>query len=159
MMNNIIYIKNSYNIWAALQVEVVDLLLSQDERPLLYSSCSQYFNDDAWLAASHNIQHCSDMKGVILPVYKNADSTFWQLYATHLKHSVLMKRNIGSTIEGFWLDEAERHQYQLLKQLNTITRKNIIKGEHGPLYWAGQFSQWGWIIFWFAWAFQTQNSI
>ncbi|XP_028407854.1 uncharacterized protein LOC114540133 [Dendronephthya gigantea] len=117
-------------------VEVIDLTLNQNERLILYLSCKSYFDQDAWCAVGSNIQHRLDATGIILPVYNATKDPYWLFYFPG-KLDIVMTSKSTTKITGFWLDScgAQKHVYQLMSNETKIFGKNIVKTEHGPLYY------------------------
>ena len=114
----------------------MNLTLNQNERLILHLSCKGFFDEDAWLAVGSNIKHRVDATGIILPVYNATEEPYWLFYFPGKLDVVL---NAGSTtkIRGYWLDtcSTEKQLYQLMLNRSTIVGKNVIKSEHGPLYY------------------------
>ena len=63
-----------------VDIEVINLNLTQEERVVLYSCCKQYMTEDAWLAVGQNMTHIHEIKPLMLPVYTEAEEKFWLLY-------------------------------------------------------------------------------
>ena len=67
------------------QVEVEDLCLTQEERLVLYTHLSSYFDVDAWSPVGHNLKVNADQTGVVLPVYTEAlDESYWLFCCHHI---------------------------------------------------------------------------
>lgn len=114
-------------------VEVVNLLLTEEERILLYSSCKDFFTDDAWLAVGENLKHCNDIKKIVLPIYTEADERFW-LFHTVAKPSFIQKCRPFTKIKGHWMDLRPSGDYDVLSEQIYLLGKNIVHTLHGPLY-------------------------
>lgn len=114
-------------------VEVVDLVLSEHEKLLLYNSCSEYFSPDAWLAVGHNMQHSSSHEDLVLPIYTEAEERFW-LFLVNEKPSKIAKSVFTTKIKGRWLNLEAGRQYSILKETDHIFGKNVIRTAHGPLF-------------------------
>ena len=118
-------------------VEVVELRLDQEER-LNLNECSCYFEDDAWLAVSANIQHSTEAQGLIVPVLaESEDEEFWLFYSIQ-NPSKLVKGSSAYKLKGYWLDQEGQSNYKLLNNhQDVVTIANLIKnGPYGPLYFS-----------------------
>ena len=119
--------------------EKVEVLLFVDEQErLLLNHCSQFFDDDAWLAVGVNIQHSSQRQGLIISVFTDSDDEdFWLFYSVQTP-SKLVKLSNSHKLKGHWLDVQEKveSKYGLLHNNETsIIFANVIKNEGlGPLY-------------------------
>lgn len=116
-------------------VEVVDLVLSEHEKLLLYNSCSEYFSPDAWLAVGHNMQHSASHEDLVLPIYTEAEERFW-LFLVNEKPSKIAKSVFTTKIKGRWLNLEADGRYSILKETDYIFGKNVIRTAHGPLYFS-----------------------
>ena len=117
-------------------VEVMDLTLNQNERLILYLSCKHFFNQDAWSAVRSNIKYRSDATGIILPVYNATEDPYW-LFNFPGKLDVVLNARPTTKIAGYWLDscDTQKELYQLMSNRSKIVGRNIIKTEHGPVYY------------------------
>lgn len=113
------------------EVEVRELVLTEDERVLLYS-CFNYFTPVAWLAVGQNMQHSNSAENLLLPVYTTADERFW-LFRSKNKPSRIAKCVFSTKISGQWLDVEDDGIYSFLHD-DVITGKNLIRSALGPLY-------------------------
>ena len=131
--NNVLYHEK---ITSEENVEVIDLALNQNERLILYLSCKSYFDQDAWCAVGSNLQHTLDATGIILPVYNATKDPYWLFYFPG-KLDIVLNSKSTTKITGSWLDScgAQKHVYQLMSDESKIVGKNIVKTEHGPLYY------------------------
>ena len=119
------------------EMEVEELQLSQEDR-LLYGCCRSFFDDDSWAAAGGNLHHQGESKGVILPVCTEADGEPFWLFYTSQKVSSVLKSHAKTNIKGYWFDADDTTvgNYKLLHLNNdTISVTNVIKSEHGPIYY------------------------
>lgn len=127
-------------------VEVENLSLDQDQRLTLYASCRSFFTCDAWLAIGGNIKwEEPQMPGIILSTYtgEHEDQDYWLFY-TEEKLRKIKSISPNATIGGLWLDLKKDTTddsliYRVLPQCHKIYGKNIIKSEHGPLYYFHHF--------------------
>ena len=117
-------------------VEVENLTLSQNERLILYLSCKDFFDEDAWCAVGSNIQYQTDATGIILPVYNATEDPYW-LFCFSGKLNIVLNAGSTTKIMGHWLDicDKEKQQYQLMLNQSKIVGRSIIKTEHGPMYY------------------------
>ena len=126
------------------QVEVEDLCLTQEERLVLYTHCSSYFDVDAWSAVGHNLKVNADQTGVVLPVYTEAlDESYWLFYCHHISLRDILKPKQGKAkLQGYWLNLVDAGNNSLKYDLllpspgayAEIQFRWIIKCDHGPLY-------------------------
>ena len=115
------------------EVEVLNLVLNEEERILLYSLCPDlYFTHDAWLAVGHNMEHCEDEKGLILPVYTEATEKFWLFYAV-AKPLHVLQAGPQTALRGHWMDLQPEGHYDMV-YADQILGENIVNTLHGPLY-------------------------
>jgi membrane-bound lytic murein transglycosylase len=127
--NNVLHCRK---IASEENVEVMDLTLNQNERLILYL----FFSQDAWCSVGSNINHRSEATGIILPVYNVTDDPYWLFYFPG-NLNVVLNAQSTTTITGYWLDtcDDEKHLYQLMSNRSTIVGRNIIRTDHGPLYY------------------------
>ena len=82
------------------------------------------------------MQHRTEATGIILPVYNATEDPYWLFYFPGKLDVVL---NAGSTtkIVEYWLDicDTEKRLYQLMSNHSKIVGRNIVKTEHGPMYY------------------------
>ena len=119
-------------------VEVTNLKMSQDQRLTMYAYCRDYFTNDAWSAIGTNmvIEEPSSNAGLILPIYTSSpDENFWLFY-TEYKIQRVMKTNPNGAIVGNWLEVLPNSNqvFKLLANKEKVFGKNLIKSEHGPIY-------------------------
>jgi len=124
------------------EVEVTDLRLTQEDRLILWTH-SNYFDLDAWSAVGHNIKVATEHKGIILPVYTEAeDEHFWLFYCPSTPLGEILKPKQGKAkLQGYWLnlDNNYSSTYGLLLPVvpdaqQEIQFRWIIKCDHGPIY-------------------------
>lgn len=121
-------------------VEVENLLLTQEQRCSLYAhECRQHFTDDAWVAIGANMI-CEEPKvpGVILALYTTAKKENFWLFYTEEKLKKIQKLTPNATINGYWLQlekGSDHEKYHVLKDESNVFGKNLIKSEHGPIYY------------------------
>lgn len=122
------------------EVEVIDLKLSNEERLVLYGSCMQYFEPDAWLGCCCNIQHPLEEKGIITPVLSNSGDEgelFWLFYCPNPLKEIIAA-SPKKPISGYWLNllDDSAFEYEILvHERARIAKINMIKLENGlPLY-------------------------
>ncbi|XP_028416720.1 uncharacterized protein LOC114540925 [Dendronephthya gigantea] len=114
-------------------VKVQNFVLTEAERALLYSSCEDFFQEDAWLAVGRNIKHCCEVKNMILPIYTEANERFW-LFHTIAKPSFIQTCGPVTKLKGYWMDLKPSGEYSMLSEQICLFGKNIVHTLHGPLY-------------------------
>ena len=92
-------------------VEVEDLTLNQNERLILYLSCKDFFDEDAWCAVGSNIQHRTEAAGIILPVYNATEDPYWLFYFPG-KLNIVLNAKSTTKIGGYWLDICDKEKQQ-----------------------------------------------
>lgn len=117
------------------KVEVMDLMLNQNERLILYCCCRRFFDIDAWCAVGKNLKHEFASTKIILPVYTATDEPYWLFYFLG-KLEVVCKANPGTKLTGYWFDLSDKGttKYTLLSEKSCILGKNVVKTDHGALY-------------------------
>jgi hypothetical protein len=86
-----------------------------------------------------------EMPGIILPVYTSAENENFWLFYTEEKLRKIEKISPGGSVCGLWLellpDPPDKQVYKVLAQhKEKVYGKNIIKSEHGPLYFFQHFN-------------------
>jgi hypothetical protein len=121
------------------EVEVVNLKLSNEEQLVLYGSCMEYFDPDAWLCCCCNIHHPLQEKGILIPVLTNSgdDELFWLFYCPGPLQWII-NASPKKPINGYWLNllDNSTFEYEILaNEKAKIAKINMIKLENGlPLY-------------------------
>ena len=119
-------------------IDVVDLLFTQDERLTLYTYCRDFFDADAWAAFGHNAKDTSNSAtDLIFPLYTEAaDEDFWLFYCPAQTLSSIENARANTKLRGHWLDRKDiGGTYTVLTANDEIKVKWIIKTDHGPLFY------------------------
>jgi hypothetical protein len=116
-------------------VEVMNLVLSDEQRMVLYLRCQQFFSNEAWLAVGKNMKHPQEKEQLILPIYTKAVEKFWLFCADAKPADIHKSRNL-TKIRGNWLDLQCDGKYIVLPEQVSVLGRNIIRTQHGPLYFS-----------------------